>query len=152
MSGENLAAVAAEAAEGASKSRAEGGQKPEWATAEENLSEGAGANPPATPPAPEPTEPSAEPDLEAARAEGRAAERAYRNEVEDLCALAGQPERARAFIDAETSVADVRKELLEGRASADAGRHVATQIPATGGSPEKGALARGMKRLVGKEA
>lgn len=92
-------------------------------------------------------------DIHAAKAEGRTEALAYVAEVNDLCSLSGQPDRARGFIEAGASVADIRKTLLEDRASADAGSTIETQIPAgASGALQKGALAARMQRLVGKEA
>lgn len=89
----------------------------------------------------------------AAMAEGRAAERAYVREIEDICDLAGAPHRARAFIDAETKPAEVRKALLDERATADAGRRISTQHTGHAGdtAPKPGALAARMAKMVGKE-
>ena len=73
-------------------------------------------------------------DLDAARAEGRSAALAYVREVRDLCALAGKPAMADAFIERDAKPADVRAELLTARASADAARDVSTQTLAGAGA------------------
>lgn len=73
-------------------------------------------------------------DLDAARTEGRAQALAYVREVTDLCALAGKPEMATAFIEKDAKTADIRKELLDARASADAARDVSTQTLAHAGA------------------
>lgn len=46
----------------------------------------------------------------------KAEAKAYRDEVRSLCALAGMPDKAEAFIDEETPVADVRKALADEQA------------------------------------
>ena len=122
--------------------------------AEGNAAEPKPITAPNDPPAgsPPPADPPAVAELDAARAEGRTSALAYVDEVNEICALAGAPHRAAAFVKQGTAVADVRKQLLEERAAADASRPIDTQIPAGGGAPEKGALASRMKRLVGKEA
>ena len=76
-------------------------------------------------------------DLDGARAEGRNAALSYVREVRDLCALAGKPAMADAFIEKEAAPADVRKELLDARASADAARDVSTQTLAGAGATAK---------------
>lgn len=73
-------------------------------------------------------------DLDTARAAGRTEALAYMREVNDLCALAGKPELANAFIERDAKAADIRKELLEARASADAARDVSTQTLAGAGA------------------
>jgi len=73
-------------------------------------------------------------DLDTARAAGRTEALAYMREVSDLCALAGKPEMATAFIEKDAKTADIRKELLEARASADAARDVSTQTLAHAGA------------------
>ncbi len=51
---------------------------------------------------------------------GRADALAYMREVQDLCALAGKPELASAFIEKGAKAADIRRELIDARASASA--------------------------------
>ena len=71
----------------------------------------------ATPaPAPE-TSPVADPAAIEARV--RAETLAYAREVADLCALAGEPQRASGFIAAATTLPEVRGALVEARARAD---------------------------------
>lgn len=155
----DLAAVAAEAAAGVPKPQATQEKPPAQQPAEKPAEQPAQQpeQPAQQPSAAQPSEPpvsqpaGAAASLDAARAEGRAAERAYRNEVEDLCALAGQPGRARAFVEAGTEVAEVRRQLLAGRADADGGRQISTQhTGAAGAGSQKGALAGRMTHLVGK--
>jgi ATP-dependent Clp protease protease subunit len=66
-------------------------------------------------------------DIDAARTQGRSDALAYVREINEICALAGSPDKAQAFIDKEAKPADVRKELLDARASADAAREVSGQ-------------------------
>ena len=88
-------------------------------------------------------------DLNAARAEGRSSALAYVREVRDLCALAGKPAMADAFIDKEAAPADVRKELLDARASADAARDVSTAtLPGAGAAPVAGARPDDSKTML----
>lgn len=54
-------------------------------------------------------------------AEARAEALAYAVGVIELCELAGAPDKANGFIQAETSLDDVRKELVDGEATASAG-------------------------------
>jgi hypothetical protein len=68
--------------------------------------------------------PAAEPtvqviDLDGIRAEERQATLAYVREVHELCALAGRDGQAATFIAKATSVAQVRRVLLEARAAED---------------------------------
>lgn len=58
------------------------------------------------------------PDADALRAQGYQAAVAYIGEVNDLCDLAGQRDKARAFIDAAKPIADIRRELVTAKASA----------------------------------
>ncbi|MEO5337969.1 MAG: Clp protease ClpP [Magnetospirillum sp. WYHS-4] len=78
--------------------------------------------PDAAPPAPA-TEMAPAPDPmpgpETVEARVRAETLAYAREVSDLCALAGVPQRAAAFIAAATSLSEVRNALIEARARAD---------------------------------
>ena len=106
------------------------------------------------------TEPSAgaaapaitpEPDaLATAKADGRAEALAYVQEVTSLCDLAGAPEKATAFIEANTAATDVRKALLDARASADSARTIVPQPP-TGAQAQAGGvdLAADMRRRHG---
>lgn len=66
-------------------------------------------------------------DIDAARTQGRSEALAYVREINEICALAGSPDKAQAFIDKDAKPADVRKELLDARASADAAREVSGQ-------------------------
>ncbi len=101
------------------------------------------ANTPADKPAPanltpsEPSNPNPAPanpqstanvvDLDAARSQGRSEALAYMREINEICALAGEPGKAQAFIEKDAKPADVRKELLDARASADAAREVSNR-------------------------
>jgi len=61
-------------------------------------------------------------DLDAARSEGEARALAYVREVNELCAMAGTPEKAADFIAKKVKAEDVRSALLAGKASkTDAG-------------------------------
>jgi ATP-dependent protease ClpP protease subunit len=66
-------------------------------------------------------------DIDTASSQGRSDALAYVREVNEICALAGEPGKAQAFIDKDAKPADVRKELLDARASADAAREVSNQ-------------------------
>lgn len=68
-------------------------------------------------------------DIDAARAQGRTEALAYMREINEICALAGVPEKAQAFIEKDAKPADVRKELIEARASADAARTINNNPP-----------------------
>jgi ATP-dependent Clp protease protease subunit len=63
--------------------------------------------------------PDATPTPDTVEARVRAETLAYAREVSDLCALAGVPQRAAAFIAAATPLTDVRSALIEARARAD---------------------------------
>jgi ATP-dependent Clp protease protease subunit len=89
--------------------------------------------------------------IDEARAAGRADAIAYVQEITEICALAGKAELATAFIAKETKAADVRKELLEARASADAARTVTNTIPQKEVGQSGGLTAR-MQQLVAKGA
>jgi len=73
-------------------------------------------------------------DINEARQSGATAERARSTEIQDLCRLAGLPERAAEWVAQGTSVVDVRRALLEARASASG--------PEIDGHPPAGASAR----------
>jgi ATP-dependent Clp protease, protease subunit len=71
-------------------------------------------------------------DFASAKAEGRSEAMARINEINDICALAGSPQMASAFIAADTPPEAVRKALLEARAEASA-KHIVSShsaIPA----------------------
>jgi ATP-dependent protease ClpP protease subunit len=68
-------------------------------------------------------------DLDGARTQGRNEALAYMREINEICALAGLPEKAQAFIEKDAKPVDVRKELLEARASADAARAISNSPP-----------------------
>jgi hypothetical protein len=100
--------------------------------------------PPAADPGPKPTEASGadtEPDpqltaqvidLDGVRAEERRATLAYVSEVHELCALAGRGDLAAGFVAKATTVAQVRRALLEARAAEDEATAIRSQVrPAT---------------------
>jgi len=71
-------------------------------------------------------------DLDAVRADERRATLAYVSEVHEVCALAGRGDLAAGFITKATTVADVRRALLEARAADDEATAIRSQIrPAT---------------------
>lgn len=76
---------------------------------------------------------------------------AYALEVNDLCQIAGVPQRAKAFIEAETPVADIRKALASKQAAdADEDEISGLHLPVRSG---RFSLAASMRRRVGlKEA
>ncbi len=104
------------------------------------------ADPTKTMPA-DPAQPGAQPaaaalggaqvvDINAARDGGINAERSRVTEIQDLCRLAGSPERAAGWIENGTSVAEVRRALLEARASA-AGDEIDGHAPAVAAGGRK---------------
>ena len=68
-------------------------------------------------------------DAEITSAETARAAIAMAREVKALCAVAKLPDRAGEFIQARTSVSDVRKALIEALASADEARQTINVIP-----------------------
>lgn len=74
------------------------------------------------------------PDLEAMKAgfkeEAKTEAMAYVAEVTELCQLAGVPDKAAAFIAKAIPTADVRKALIEARATQAEATTIAGQIPA----------------------
>ena len=97
--------------------------------------------------APEPAVASAADAVAGARSEALA----YAVEVTDLCQIAGAPQKARAFIETETPIADVRKDLAASRATATNDTDINNQhAPVRAG---RFSLASGMRRRFGlKEA
>jgi ATP-dependent protease ClpP protease subunit len=79
-------------------------------------------------------------NLDTARSEGEARALAYVTEVNDLCALAGFPEKAAAFIAEKKPVAAVRQALIEAKAGT-AGAHTDSHQPAPGTTASGGAKA-----------
>lgn len=77
------------------------------------------AGTPAAPPAAD-SSPATPPDPAAIEARARAQALAYAREVAEVCALAGEPGRAAAFLAKATPIDDVRRALIEARAAADA--------------------------------
>ena len=55
--------------------------------------------------------------LDAARGEGEARALAYVNEVNEICALAGCPDKAADFIGKKLAAADVRRALMKAQAA-----------------------------------
>jgi ATP-dependent Clp protease, protease subunit len=71
-------------------------------------------------------------DLDAVRADERKATLAYVSEVHELCALAGRDELAAGFLVKATPVAQIRRALLEARATEDEATAIRSQVrPAT---------------------
>lgn len=74
------------------------------------------------------------PDLEAMKAglkeEAKTEAMAYVAEITELCQLAGAPDKAAAFIAKAIPTADVRKALLEARATQAEATAIAGQVPA----------------------
>lgn len=70
-----------------------------------------------------------------AAAQARTAALAYANGVLELCQIAGEPSKAKAFIEKETPLDEVRKSLADARAtaSAETGEVQSQQKPARGG-------------------
>jgi signal peptide peptidase SppA len=68
--------------------------------------------------------------LKQAKAEGFAEAQAYMCEVQDLCALAGTPSSAEAFIKKTVPVAEVRKALLESKAKQAEATEITGHVPA----------------------
>lgn len=104
-----------------------------------------GEEPPPAPeekPEPEQPQPSEQPsdksaDADTVKAAARQEVLAYVQEVHDLCALARQPARAAAYIQANTPVADIRRTLVN--ASADgSGADIHNHLPNNrgGGQPK----------------
>ena len=82
--------------------------------------------------------------IEKTRAEAKAEAMAYVAEVHDLCALAGAPEKATAFIIKGVAAEDVRRELLEAKAAEAEATSITGHIPtpnsAVGGSIDTAAI------------
>ncbi|WP_336488298.1 head maturation protease, ClpP-related [Methylobacterium nigriterrae] len=94
--------------------------------------------------------------IDDARAAGRADALSYVREINEICTLAGRPELATAFIEKDAKPSDVRKELIDARASASAASTVATQTlagtgAATAAGYVPGGLAERMKRAHAKK-
>jgi ATP-dependent protease ClpP protease subunit len=111
------------------------------------------ATPPTTPAAADPSATNVV-NIDEARASGRTEALAYVREITEICALAGQPDKAMAFIEKDANPADVRKELLDARASADAARTITNTIPQGGtqAPAQPGALKANMLKMIGKGA
>ena len=76
-------------------------------------------------------------EKEQAKAAGKLEERAYAKEVRQLCALAGKPELADDFIDAETSVDVVRQTLVDGRVEGEQAEEISGQHEGRAGSGDR---------------
>jgi ATP-dependent Clp protease protease subunit len=112
------------------------------------------ATEPQNPAAQAPTAPANVVNIDEVRAQGYAEAVAYISEVQSICALAGAPDKAQAFIDARTKPADVTKALLEARASSDAAKTISNTIPpANGPAPTtaKVDVVANMKRRFGQQ-
>jgi hypothetical protein len=79
-------------------------------------------------------------DLDAVRADERKATLAYVAEVHELCALAGRGDLAAGFIAKATPVAQVRRALLEARASEDEATAIRSQVRPTSIEPTQPAI------------
>ncbi|MEC3862351.1 head maturation protease, ClpP-related [Mesobacterium sp. TK19101] len=91
------------------------------------------ADPTAVNPDPEPANGSnadPEPDRAAIRTEAMA----YAKTVVDLCRLAGQPQMAAGFLEAETDLEDIRKSLIDARAAVDP--DISSTHPQPGPAPQ----------------
>lgn len=75
-------------------------------------------------------QPSTEELVEQAKKEARADAMAYVSEVNELCALAGMPDKANAFIAKAVPVADIRQVLLESRAKQAEATEITGHVPA----------------------
>jgi ATP-dependent Clp protease protease subunit len=108
---------------------------------EEEVDDGTATDTPvAPPPAVSDDPPPAAPDPAEIRAEAMAHAKA----VVDLCRLAGQPQKAAGFLEAEASLDAVRKALIEARASAD------PDIAATHPQPGPGPAARPWGEVIAR--
>ena len=76
-------------------------------------------------------------DLEKHTAEARMKERAYQKEVRQLCQLAGKPELADEFIEAELSVDTVRQKLVDARAQESEADEIAGQHEGRASVPDR---------------
>ena len=85
--------------------------------------------------------------LDTARAEGEAKAIAYVQEMNNLCALAGVPEKAAQFIAAKTSVTDASKALLAARAAESDATAIVT-TPAAGAQGGKRGAVTALKPIA----
>jgi signal peptide peptidase SppA len=76
------------------------------------------------------TSTEAMPDLAALQQQARTEAMSYVTEITELCQLAGVPDKALAFISKSTPTAEVRKALLDARATQADATAIAGQIPA----------------------
>ena len=74
-------------------------------------------------------QPSTDDLIKQAKAEARADAMAYVSEVNELCALAGMPDKASAFIAKAVPVADIRQVLLESRAQQAEATEILGHVP-----------------------
>jgi hypothetical protein len=79
-------------------------------------------------------------DLDAVRADERRATLAYVAEVHELCALAGRDDLAAGFIVKATPVAQIRRALLEARATEDEATAIRSQVRPTWVEPAQPAI------------
>jgi hypothetical protein len=79
-------------------------------------------------------------DLNAVRAEERRATLAYVTEIHEICALAGRSDLAAGFIAKATAVPDVRRALLEARATEDEATAIQGQVRASVIEPPQPAI------------
>lgn len=125
----------------------------------DSMSDGKKTEVPATPaPAAAPAQPAATVQpvmpaadaatIERARAEGEAQAASYAREIDDLCALAGCPEKAAGFRSKKVAIADVRSSLLAAKASKTDADTVVAHQPASGAQ----AGDHGWSKIVAKQA
>ncbi|MDH3770210.1 MAG: hypothetical protein OET79_04365, partial [Nitrospirota bacterium] len=74
------------------------------------------------------------------RAEERRATLAYVTEIHEICALAGRSDLAAGFIAKATAVPDVRRALLEARATEDEASAIQGQVRAAMIEPPEPAI------------
>ena len=79
-------------------------------------------------------------DLDAVRADERKATLAYVAEVHELCALAGRGDLAAGFVAKATSVAQIRRALLEARAAEDEATAIRSQVRPASVEPTQPAI------------
>lgn len=82
-------------------------------------------------------------DIDTARVTARTEALAYARTVTELCQLAGLPDRATAFIEADTSVDEVRRQLIDAKAANPA--TASTMNPTPPAKPARFSLADNMR-------
>lgn len=86
-------------------------------------------------------------ELDTARTTARTEALAYARTVTELCQLAGLPDRATAFIEADTPLDEVRKQLVDAKATPATANTTINNQP--GGSQPRFSLAANMRRRFG---